>query len=66
MGKVAIAALSVLPVLAILFGGGVWWVRALSAAVFSVALLAIVFLSRRFTRRFPRESWACHIAGRLP
>ena len=50
MGKVAIAALSVLPVLAILFGGGVWWVRALSAAVFSVALLPIVFLSR-----LPRE-----------
>ena len=65
MGKVAIAALSVLPVLAMFAGGGVWWVRALSAAVFSVALLTIVFLSRRFTRRFPGEPWACHIAAAI-
>ena len=39
MGKAVIAALSVLPVVAMFFGGGVWWVRALSAAVFSAALL---------------------------
>ena len=65
MGRVVIAALSVLPVLALFVGGGVWWVRALSAAVFWVALLSIVFLSRRFTRRFPGEPWACHIAAAI-
>ena len=65
MGRAVIAALSVLSVLAIFFGGGVWWVRALSAAVFWVALLSIVFLSRRFTRRFPGEPWACHIAAAI-
>ena len=65
MAKVAITVLSVLPVLAIFAGGGVWWVRALSAGVFSVALLPIVFLSRRFTHRFPHESWACHVAAAI-
>ena len=65
MHKVLITVLSVLPVLAIFAGGGVWWVRALSAAVFSVAMLPIVFLSRRFTRRFPREPWACHVAAAI-
>jgi hypothetical protein len=65
MGKVAITVLSVLPVLAVFSGGGVWWVRALSAGVFSVALIPIVFLSRRFTSRFPREPWACHVAAAI-
>ena len=65
MGKGVITALSVLPVLAIFAGGGVWWVRALSAAVFTVALLPIVLLSRRFTRRFPHEPWACHVAAAI-
>jgi hypothetical protein len=65
MRKVLITALSVLPVLAIFSGGGVWWVRTLSAGVFSVALIPIVFLSRRFTRRFPGEPWACHIAAAI-
>jgi hypothetical protein len=65
MRKVLITVLSVLPVLAIFAGGGVWWVRALSVAVFSVALLPIVFLTRRFTRRFPSEPWACHVAAAL-
>ena len=65
MRKVWITALSVLPVLAILSVWGVWWVRALSAAAFSAALLPIVFLSRRFTRRFPSEPWACHIAAAI-
>ena len=37
-----LTVLSVAPVLAILVGGGVWWVRALSAAAFSLALLPIV------------------------
>jgi hypothetical protein len=65
MRKVLITVLSVLPVLAIFAGGGVWWVRALSVAVFSVALLPIVFLSRRFTRSFPSEPWACHVAAAI-
>jgi hypothetical protein len=65
MRKVLITVLSVLPVLAILAGWGVWWVRALSAAVFSLALLPIVILSRRFTRRFPGEPWACHVAAAI-
>jgi hypothetical protein len=65
MREVLITALSVLPVLAFFSGGGVWWVRALSAGVFSVALIPIVFLSRRFSRRFPGEPWACHVAAAL-
>jgi len=65
MRKVLLTALSVLPVLAIFSGGGVWWVRALSAGVFSVALIPIVFFSRRFTRRFPDEPWACHVAAAI-
>jgi hypothetical protein len=65
MGRAVITALSVLPVLAVFAGGGVWWVRALSAGVFSVALLPVVFLSRRFTRRFPHEPWACHVAAAI-
>lgn len=65
MGKAVITVLSVLPVLAIFAGGGEWWVRALSGAVFSVALIPIVFLSRRFTRRFPHEPWACHVAAAI-
>ena len=65
MGKAVITALSVVPVLALFAGGGVWWVRALSAGVFSVALLPIVFLSRRFTRMFPGEPWACHVAAAI-
>jgi hypothetical protein len=65
MRKVLITALSVLPVLAFFSAGGVWWVRALSAGVFSVALLPVVFLSRRFTRRFPHEPWACHVAAAI-
>ena len=65
MGRVVITVLSVLPVLALFAGGGVWWVRALSAGAFSVAVLPIVFLSRRFTRRFPGEPWACHVAAAI-
>lgn len=65
MRKVLITMLSVLPVLALFAGGGVWWVRALSAGVFSVALLPVVFLSRRFTHRFPHEPWACHVAAAI-
>ena len=65
MSKVLITVFSVLPVLAIFVGGGEWWVRVLSGAVFSVALLPIVFLSRRFTRRFPSEPWACHVAAAI-
>ena len=65
MSKVLITVFSVLPVLAIFAGGGEWWVRVLSGAVFSVALLPIVFLSRRFTRRFPSEPWACHVAAAI-
>jgi hypothetical protein len=65
MRKVLITALSVLPVLAFFSAGGVWWVRALSAGVFSVALIPIVFLSRRFTRKFPHEPWACHVAAAI-
>jgi hypothetical protein len=65
MGKVLITVLSVAPVLAILVGGGVWWVRALSAAVFSLALLPIVLLSRRFTRASPGGPWACHVAAAI-
>ena len=65
MGRVLITVFSVLTVLAIFAGGGVWWVRALSLAVFSVALLPIVFLSRRFTGRFPNEPWACHVAAAI-
>jgi hypothetical protein len=65
MRKVMITALSVLPVLAFFSAGGVWWVRALSAGVFSFALLPIVFLSRRFTRKFPYEPWTCHVAAAI-
>jgi hypothetical protein len=65
MGRVVITALSVLPVLAFFASGGVWSVRALSAGVFSLALLPVVFLSRRFTRRFPHEAWACHVAAAI-
>jgi len=65
MGKALITVLSVLFALAVLAGGGVWWVRALSAAVFSLALLPIVFLSRRFTRAFPSGPWACHVAAAI-
>jgi hypothetical protein len=65
MRKALISALSVLPVLALFAGGGEWWVRALSVAAFSVALLPIVVLSRRFTRAFPDESWACHVAAAI-
>jgi hypothetical protein len=65
MRRVLITALSVLPVLALFSAGGVWWVRALSAAAFSVALLPIFFLSRRFTRRFPKGPWACHVAAAI-
>lgn len=63
MGKVLITVLSVLPVLAILVGGGVWWVRAVSAAAGSIVLLVVVFLCRRFTRAFPDVPWACHVAA---
>jgi hypothetical protein len=65
MGKALITVLSVLFAMAVLVGGGVWWVRALSAASFSLALLPIVFLSRRFTRAFPGEPWACHVAAAI-
>jgi len=65
MGKVVTTVLSLLPALAIFAGGGVWWVRALSVAVFSVALLPIVLVSRRFTRRFPSEPWTCHVAAAI-
>ena len=65
MRKVLITVLSVLPVLVVFVGGGVWWVRALGATVFSAALLPIVFLTRRFTRRFPSEPWACHVAAAI-
>lgn len=65
MGKVLITVLSVLFALAVFAGGGAWWVRALSGAVFSMALLPIVFLSRRFTRAFPSEPWACHVAAAI-
>jgi hypothetical protein len=65
MRKALIASVSVLPVLALFAGGGVWWVRALSVAVFSVALLPIALLSRRFTRAFPSGSWACHVAAAI-
>src|SRR4249919_2729392 len=63
MRKLLIAVLSVLPVLAILVGGGDWWVRALSAAAGSIALVAIVFLCRRFARAFPDAPWVCHVAA---
>jgi hypothetical protein len=65
MRRMLTTVLSVAPVLAILVGGGVWWVRALSAAVFSLALLPIVLLSRRFTRAFPSSPWACHVAAAI-
>lgn len=65
MRRVLITVLSVAPVLAILVGGGVWWVRALSAAVFLLALAPIVLLSHRFTRKFPSEPWACHVAAAI-
>jgi hypothetical protein len=65
MRRALATVLSVLFALAVFSGGGVWWVRALSAAVFSMALLPIVFLSRRFTRAFPGEPWACHAAAAI-
>jgi hypothetical protein len=65
MGKTLSSVLSALFVLALFAGGGVWWVRALSAASFSLALLPIVLLTRRFTRGFPNEPWACHVAAAI-
>jgi len=65
MGKTLSSVLSALFVLALFAGGGVWWVRALSVASFSLALLPIVLLTRRFTRGFPNEPWACHVAAAI-
>jgi hypothetical protein len=61
--KTLIAALSVLPVLAILVGGGEWWVRALSGAFFSAVLLVVAILYRRFARACPEAPWACHVSA---
>jgi hypothetical protein len=65
MSKTLATVLCVLPVLVLLAGGGEWWVRALSAGVFSLALLPIVWLTRRFTREFPSGAWACHVAAAI-
>jgi hypothetical protein len=65
MRRLLITVLSVLPVLAILVGGGVWWVRALSAGAGSIVLLGAVFLCRRFSRAFPDVPWVCHAAAAL-
>ena len=65
MAKALITVLSALFAMAVFVGGGEWWVRALSAAVFSLALLPIVVLSRRFTREFPSGAWACHVAAAI-
>jgi hypothetical protein len=65
MGKALMTVLSALFAMTVFVGGGEWWVRALSAAFFSLALLPIVLLSRRFTREFPSGAWACHVAAAI-
>lgn len=64
MRKAAITV-SILLSLATLAGGGLWWVRALSGATFSMAALVIVVIFRRFTRAVPDVPWTCQVAAAL-